>query len=67
MEKEGRFSRVFYAAFVFIYIIVIGLYWYFGVKPPRVVNLGDRVFATVVLSVFVALMGYVMARLGRRA
>jgi hypothetical protein len=60
MEKENRFSRIFYAVFIFIYVMIIGLFWYFGTYARTVLSTSDKLIATVIFSALIALMGYVM-------
>lgn len=60
MKKENRFSRIFYAVFIFIYVMIIGLFWFFGSDVKTVLSIADKLFATLIFSVLIALMGYVM-------
>ncbi len=67
MDRESRFSRVFYSVFIFIYVMIIGLFWYFGTETRTVLSTSDKLFATAIFSVLIALMGYVMLRQSRKA
>jgi hypothetical protein len=67
MDRESRFSRVFYSVFIFIYVMIIGLFWYFGTETRTVLSTSDKLIATAIFSVLIALMGYVMLRQSRKA
>lgn len=67
MERENRFSRIFYSVFIFIYVMIIGMFWYYGTAARTVLSTSDKLIATVIFSVLIALMGYVMLNQSRKA
>ena len=67
MEKENRFSRIFYAVFIFIYVMIIGLFWYFGSDVRPVLSISDKLISTLIFSALIALMGYVLLQQKKKA
>jgi hypothetical protein len=67
MDRERRFSRIFYSVFTYIYVMIIGLFWYFGNEPRTLLSLSDKLIATAIFSALIALMGYVMLRQSGKA